>query len=140
NEENLDPDVIPGVLGVYAKAEDAKNFTKKFGGRFVGKDELVALGLRDLEGGVDLENEISINPRKLISQLSERVSKMGMQVLAGSEAKLGREGNNAIVTVNDKQVDTDKIIVAAGSWTRLLCAQLKYEARILPASGLAMIF
>ena len=140
NEENLNPDVIPGVLGVYAKAEDAKNFTKKFGGRFVGKEELVALGLKELEGGVDLENEISINPRKLIGQLSERVSKMGVQVLAGSEAKFRREGNNAVVLVDDKQMETDKVVVAAGSWTRPLCAQLNYEARILPASGLAMIF
>src|SRR5579862_5999303 len=33
--ENLDPDIVPGVLGLYAKAEDAKNFAEKFGGKFV---------------------------------------------------------------------------------------------------------
>jgi D-amino-acid dehydrogenase len=140
NVENLDPDVIPGVLGVYVRAEDAKSFTKKFGGRLMGKEELQALGLRQLDGGVDLENEISINPRKLINQLYERISKMGVEVIPGSEATLKREDSHAVVQVNGKTLETDKIVIAAGSWSRQLAVPLKYEARILPASGLAMIF
>jgi len=138
--EGLHPDVIPGVLGLYVKAEDAKNFTKKFGGRFVGKGEIESLGLKKLEGGVDLENEISINPRKLVTELYQRVLQMGVQIITGSEAKLLREGNRAVALINDKEIESDKIVVTAGSWTRQLCAPLKYKPQILPASGLAMIF
>ena len=138
--EGLNPDVIPGVLGLYGRAEDARNFTKKFGGRFVGKEEIQELGLKNLEGGVDLENEISINPRKLVSELYDRVSKMGVQVTIGSEATLRKEGNKGIALINDKVVDADKIVVTAGSWTRELCMPLGYRPQILPASGLAMIF
>ena len=140
NTENLDPDVIPGVLGVYVRAADAKSFTKKFGGRLMEKGEIQALGLKQLDGGVDLENEMSINPRKLINQLYELVSKMGVEVFAGSEAKLTRKDGHAIIQLNDKTLETDRIVITAGSWTRQLCSQLKYEAQILPASGLAMIF
>ena len=38
--ENLDPDIILGVLGLYAKAEHAKSFAEKFGGRFWEKARL----------------------------------------------------------------------------------------------------
>jgi glycine/D-amino acid oxidase-like deaminating enzyme len=140
NTENLDPDVIPGVLGLYARAEDAKSFTKKFGGRFVGKEEIDKLGLRKLSGGVDLENEISINPRKLIARLFERVSGMGVQMILGKEAKLERNAGRAIALVDGQKIESDKLVVTADSWTKQLCAQLKYDARILPASGLAIIF
>jgi len=141
--ENLDPDMIPGVLGLYAKAEDAKSFAERFGGRFVGKSEIDQLGLHGLDGGVDLGGEISINPRKLVAQLSERVSKMGVQMITGKEAGLERDPNSpsrAVALIDGQHVECDKIIVTAGSWTRPLCAKLHYDAKILPASGLAMIF
>jgi len=141
--ENLDPDMIPGVLGLYAKAEDAKSFAERFGGRFVGKSEIDQLGLHGLNGGVDLGGEISINPRKLVAQLSERVSKMGVQMITGKEAGLERDPNSssrAVALIDGQHVECDKIIVTAGSWTRPLCAKLHYDAKILPASGLAMIF
>ncbi len=138
--EGLNPDIIPGVLGLYRKAEDAKNFTLKFGGRFVGKAEIEELGLKKLNGGVDLENEISINPRKLVNELYECISKMGVDVVAGSEASLRREGSKGVALINDRKVEADKIIVTTGSWTRYLCRPLSYKPQILPASGLAMIF
>ena len=93
----------------------------------MGKEELHALGLKQLDGGVDFENEISINPRKLINRLYERISKMGVEVIAGSEATLKREDSHAIIQVNGKTLETDKIVIAAGSWTRQLAASLKYR-------------
>jgi len=141
--ENLDPDIVPGVLGLYAKAEDAKNFAEKFGGKFVGKNEIDQLGLQGLDGGVELAGEFSINPRKLVAQLSDRVSKMGVQMVKGKEARLEKDASSpgkAVALIDGQRVDCDKVVVTAGSWTRPLCSQLHYDAKILPASGLAMIF
>ncbi len=139
-EENLNPDIVPGVLGVYSRAEDAKNFAEKYGGRFVQKSEIDDLGLHALNGGVELPGEMSINPRKLMAQLYERVFKMGVEIVTGKEAKLQLNAGKASVLVDGRRLASDKIIVSAGSWTRPLCSQLHYDAKILPASGLAMIF
>ncbi|HYB02976.1 MAG TPA: FAD-binding oxidoreductase [Nitrososphaerales archaeon] len=139
-KENLNPDIVPGVLGLYAKAEDAKSFAEKYGGRFLGKKEIDDLGLMGLEGGVELPGEMSINPRKLVTLLYERVGEMGVEIVSGKEARLERENQRAVVSLEGKQVDFDKIVVTAGSWTRPLCAQLHFDAKILPASGFVMIF
>jgi glycine/D-amino acid oxidase-like deaminating enzyme len=139
-EENFSPDIVPGVLGLYARAEDAKNFAEKYGGKFVPKGEIDELGLRGLDGGVELPGEISINPRKLVAELYERISKLGVNIIRGKEAALERDGRKAVVAIDGKRLDSDRIVVTAGSWTRPLCAKLSYDAKILPASGLAMIF
>jgi D-amino-acid dehydrogenase len=139
-EENLNPDIVPGVLGLYANAEDARDFAEKYGGSFLGKKEIDDLGLKGLEGGVELPGEMSINPRKLVALLYERIGKMGVEIISGKEARLERQNQQAAVSLEGKQLDSDKIVITAGSWTRPLCAQLHYDAKILPASGLAMIF
>jgi len=139
-EESLNPDIVPGVVGLYSRAEDAKRFAEKYGGRFLPKREIDELGLQGLEGGVELAGELSINPRKLVGLLYERISKMGVEIITGKEAKLERDGRGATVVLDGKRLESDKILITAGSWTRPLCSQLHYDAKILPASGLAMIF
>jgi D-amino-acid dehydrogenase len=139
-EENLNPDIVPGVVGLYSRAEEAQSFAGKYGGKFLPKKEIEELGLHGLEGGVELAGELSINPRKLVGLLYERVSKMGVEILIGKEARLERDNLGAAVVIDGKRQESDRILITAGSWTRPLCSQLHYDAKILPARGLAMIF
>jgi D-amino-acid dehydrogenase len=138
-EEKIDPDIVPGVLGLYSQASDARDFAEKYGGKFIGKSEIDELGLKGLEGGVELPGEMSINPRKLVEELYQRISEMGVEIISGREARLESLGQMASLVV-DRKLEVDRIVVTAGSWTRPLFANLNFHAKILPASGLAMIF
>jgi len=141
-EENIDPDVKLGVLGLYKREDEAKKFAERFGAKFVAAAEIQRIGLKELEGGVDLESELAVNPPILVEQLKKKVLSMGVRLVAGREVELERASENSVrMRIESQETDSfDKIIISAGAWTAPLCQKLGYDPKILPASGLAMIF
>lgn len=140
-EEGINPDIRPGVLGVYRQGDEAKKFAEKFGGKFVDAEKIQQFGLKGLEGGVQLESELAINPPKLIEQLKKKLLGMGVKLIVGN-ACLDKLTNNSVRLLIDNQETNsfDKIIVSAGAWTAPLCQEIGYDPKVLPASGLVLIF
>jgi D-amino-acid dehydrogenase len=141
-EEAIDPDIIQGVLGVFRKLEDAKKFAKVYGLRFVEEQEVrETTGLRGMQGGVDLESELSINPGKLIERLRQRVAAMGVDLEYGKQVELKKIGQSrAQLSVDGRDCAFDIVVVCAGAWTSAICQKVGYDPKILPASGLALIY
>lgn len=154
----LDIDLIQGIVGLYSSTEHAREVAAQSGGRFLDTDEIARLGYKNLGGGAYAEHELSINPFKLFSALRKRVSSLGGRFVLGADAKLievgdaqqrpGRRGGAQprrieCVTLHQEEAErltADRYVIAAGAWTRELCASLGYDPLVLPARGLAMVF
>jgi glycine/D-amino acid oxidase-like deaminating enzyme len=102
------------------------------------------MGFQGFRGGIMFHEEVSVNPAKLYKSLWDTVITRGAAELAvGDDIRLvAQEGNSqqALVHVDGKKIDSDIVIITAGSWSRELCRQLRYDPPILPARGLVVIF
>ena len=140
-EESVDVDLIKGVVGLYIDANIAAKAARELSGQFIDGEEAHRLGFKGFGGGVLFEEELSVNPAKLFSQLREKLSKMGARILIGKEARLiGTPPRINSAVVDSEKLTGDVFVVAAGAWSRELCKPLGYDPPIIPARGLAMIF
>jgi len=141
NEESVDVDLKHGVVGLYENADLAKEAARKLNGRFVDAREAQELGFIGLRGGVELEEEFSVDPAKLFSELRRKLLALRTKIMLGKEAQL----NGALPKIDSVMVDgeslrADEYVLAAGVWTRGQCRSIGYDPPIIPARGLVMKF
>jgi D-amino-acid dehydrogenase len=140
-EESVQADLKEGMIALYADAEHATEAAHALKGRFVDEAEASELGFKGFGGGVLFEDELSINPAKLHSELRRRLTEMGARVVLGSNARLqGDKPRVRMAKVDDEELIGDQYVIAAGARTSELCRPLGYDPQIIPARGLAMIF
>jgi D-amino-acid dehydrogenase len=141
-EVGFRPDVIEGVAALHVNEVDARKTQTTQGGTLLDAASINRMGYRGFGGGVLFEEEVSINPSKLYNSLWDTVfAHDSAELIVGDDVKLdSKHGNNAQVSVDGKTISCDIIILTAGSWSRELCSQLRYDPQILPARGLVILF
>jgi len=140
-EEKADLDLKKGVLGLYKHAEMAKKDAQALKGQQLDREETLRQGFTGFEAGVLFGEELSVNPLKLFRELRRRLTKVGVKVALGKEAQLrGQRPRISSALIDSENVDADAFVIAAGAWSRELCAPLGYDPQIIPARGLAMTF
>ena len=141
-EVGFRPDVIDRIAAVYSKESDARKAQSSYGGKLLDQSSIDQMGFQGFRGGLMIEDELSVNPAKLYKSLWDTTITRGVaELLVGRDIKLAsRAGPRALLFVDGKQIDCDMVVVTAGSWTREICRQLGYDAPILPARGLAVVF
>jgi len=141
-EEGIDPNVIRGVVALYARADDARRAADAIGARFIDRDRAVELGFLGIEGGYEIEEEISLHPGRLCEALRRRLGEMGATLVASEGARLRSDGGRKVESVitEKEELHGDGFIATAGSWSRELCRPLGYDPMILPARGLVLLF
>lgn len=138
--EKIAADIVRGVLGLYRSRVDAEVFSKRFGGELLRSEEIANMGFRDLEGGVLLKSEYSVNPSKMFSEMRKKLLEMGVDFVLGKEARLDLRKPTPECLIDGSPIGSDLIIVAAGSWTRGLFSKERIQPQVLPARGLALVY
>jgi len=139
--ESPEVDIKRGILGLYRERRLAEKAANQFRGKFIDETGLNSLGFAEICGGVLFENEMALDPMKLIDYLTNKLSEMGVRILIGK----ARNFDGAIPTIrsvlcgNDRYA-ADTFVLAAGIWSRDLCERLGYRPPILPARGLTRIY
>ncbi len=139
-EESVDVDLSRGVIGLYKDADIARTAAEELDGKYLDEAETTRLGFQELDGGVLLEQELSVNPAKLIEELRRRLTEMGAGVISG-EARLNGEGPPIYsASVNGKRLSGDVFVIAAGARSGELCKPLGFDPHVIPARGLVITF
>ena len=139
--EAIEADVVEGVLSTYVNSQDAERYAKELGGKLLGEKETTEMGLRGFGGGVLLEKELSLNPAKLLPNMTKRLTEMGVRFESIGESKLVTEsGTVKAVEADGKRIEGDCFVVTAGAWCRNLLHPLGFDPKVLPARGMVMIF
>jgi D-amino-acid dehydrogenase len=139
-EESVDVDLTTGIVGLYKDADSARRAAEELGGKFLDERESSRLGFRGLTGGVLFEQELSVNPGKLVKELRRRLAEMGAKLVTG-EARL--HGANAAInsaSVNGEHVSGDVFVIAAGARSPDLCKPLGFDPHVIPARGIVITF
>jgi glycine/D-amino acid oxidase-like deaminating enzyme len=122
-------------------AQDAERYAKELGGRLLSEKETTDIGLRGFGGGVLLEKELSINPAKLIPNMTNRLAEMGVQFERSGQSRLITEnGTVKAVEADGKRLAGDSFVVTAGARCRDVLRPLGFDPMVLPARGMVMIF
>ena len=139
-ETGFRPDVVEGVAALYVEGADARAAQASQGGELLDETSISRMGYRGFHGGIMFEEELSINPAKLYRSLWDLVFSHGnAELIVGNDVRFVTEQNDSIY-VDGKKISSNVIILTAGSWSRELCQQLRYNPQILPARGLAILF
>ena len=139
--EKIDADVKKGVTALYSNAEEAKELSKKYHGKFIGEKTIKHLGYNELRGGIMFKDEISINPIKLFAGLRKKIIELGARMELGAEAKLYvHNGSVEYIQIGTKRIRADKYISTAGSWSNSLLKSAKVNPYIEPARGFSILF
>jgi len=138
--EGIEPDVIPGVVALYERFGEAERASRVMNGELLDESAVSRMGYTGVRGGVALRDELSINPRKLFTELRTRLTELGANTVLGKSATLSVTNKEVRVTSDGEVVEPGTVIMAAGAWCKELCKPLGYNPAVLPARGLAMIF
>lgn len=134
-EEKAKVDLVSEVLDLHTKIRGGGGP----GTGFVGPRELADLGYKGFEGGWLVE-ELSLHSGKLLAFLGSRIEEMGGRSLKGEARVKSGGGRISTATVGDRRVQADAHVVAAGSWSREVCAPLGYDPMVIPARGLVLFY
>ena len=142
NESNADLDMVKGVLALFIKSKDAEDMHKLVGGRLIDQKDIEEIGYKGFDGAVLIDNEIAINPAKLYRYLYEYISKQGIefQTVDDLRIRITSDKRIAIFTGKLDKITYDKLIIAAGSWSRDICRAIGYDPYILPARGIVRLY
>jgi D-amino-acid dehydrogenase len=141
NEVEMDIDKIAGINALFTEQAQIKEYVRRWGGQIIDQSQVYDLGYAGFAGGVRFSEELSIHPGKLFDALRKKLTEMGVQMILDKPAELKKENGSVKCIVSDLgEVRGDNYIIAAGAWTRKVCASLGYDPLILPARGLVMLF
>ena len=141
NEVQMDIDKIDGITALFAEDEQVKAYTRKWGGQIIDQSTVYDMGYTGFAGGVRFSEELSIHPGKLFDALRKKLNEMGVQMILDKPASLEKSNGSVKCMVKDiGEVTGDCYVIAAGAWTKKICAPLGYDPLILPARGLVMLF
>jgi D-amino-acid dehydrogenase len=140
-EESVNVDLHQGVVGLYKNAELARDAARQLNGRFIDGQGIREFGFTGLAGGVEFDEELSVDSTKLFRELRRKLSELGTKIILGKEANLkGTVPTIDFVTVGGESFRADAYVLATGAWARLLCKSIGYDPPIVPARGLAIKF
>jgi glycine/D-amino acid oxidase-like deaminating enzyme len=136
-KERAKVDLTAEVLELHSKLRSESS--PEPGARFLGPSELADVGYKGFEGGWLIE-EKSLHSRKLLDHLTSRIAEMGGRAVEG-DVRLKRSGSRiARAVVEGEGLVADAYVVAAGSWSREVCAPLRYDPMVIPARGLVLFY
>ena len=140
--ESVDADVVNGVLVVYNRHAEAEARAQKLGAPLVDSAKLEEWGYCGFEGATFHEDEIALNPRKLLQALEAKLRSMGATFLKSSkEARLMKEENASVsVRLDGERIPGENYIIAAGAWSRQVCKPLGYNIPLLSARGFVILY
>jgi D-amino-acid dehydrogenase len=141
-EEGIhDVDLQQGVLGLYAQESTARAAAEQLSAKFVGPSEIEAKGYVGFGGGVALEQELAINPRKLVGAVTQKLKNDGVVIVDCKQTETARgQGKIDYVFADGRRVNGDAFVVVSGAKCRDLLGPLNYDPRLLPARGMVMLF
>ncbi|MBP2234361.1 glycine/D-amino acid oxidase-like deaminating enzyme [Sinorhizobium kostiense] len=131
--------------GGEAAARDAA-FREKHG---VKLERLSAQEVRDLEphlaplyrGGIWFKDAYVIaSPERLARLLARAIVSRGGQFIAGVACDLRVEGMSAVIRANDKVLSADRVVIAAGAWSRELAAKVGDHVLLDTERGYHVLF
>lgn len=130
-------DLIEEVLELRSKARGGRDPQPE--GRLLSEREVSELGYKGFAEGW-LTRERSLHSGKLVDFLRRTVVENGARVASG-RVSLKRSGHGVShALVGARRVLADAYVVAAGSWSREVCAPLGYDPMVIPARGLALFY
>ncbi|MDG6929479.1 MAG: FAD-dependent oxidoreductase, partial [Nitrososphaerota archaeon] len=140
-EESVEADVADGVVAVYKDEGKARDAAAAHGCKFLSGPDLREMGYAGFGGGALFRKNMAVNPPKLFDALRKKLSETGVRFVTGEEADLEVErGRVGAVSTRSGRHAGDYYVIAGGSWTTSLCRKLRYNPRIIPARGLALLF
>ena len=139
--ESIDADVVKGVLIIYNRYADAEAHSKKLRVDLVDSNQLEKWGYVGFGGAAVHDDEIALNPGKLVPALRAKLQSMGATVRKIDNVRPVNEGNGLVsVEADGDKIQGDAYVIAAGSWSKQLCRFIGYDIPLLPARGFVMLF
>jgi D-amino-acid dehydrogenase len=140
-EVDMEIDKHDGITALFAQQEQAKSYAQKYNGEIIPESEVSDMGYTGFAGGVRFNEELSIHPGKLFVALRKKLTEMGVEMILDKPAVVKKDNGGIECTIADgSKVQADSYVIAAGAWTRKVCASLGYDPLILAARGLVMLF
>jgi len=139
-KEDIDVDLVRGVVAVFKDMKDAEELSRTAGGRVLDGKELSEMGYIGMGGGVYVEHEISINPLKLYRGLRRRVEELGGRIVVGDVLGVEEEGREPKVILGSGKRGCDGVVIAAGSRSGDLCRSISYDPHVFPARGIVALY
>jgi len=141
NEAEMQIDRVDGITALFADLSQIKEYAQKWGGQIIDQSQAYSMGYNGFAGGVRFAEEFSIHPGKLFDELRKKLSEMGVEMILDKPAELKKDSGSVKCHVTGiGEVAGDNYIIAAGAWTKKICAPLGYDPLIIPARGLVMLF
>lgn len=139
--ESIEADIARGVLYIFEDYRDAVVHAEKFRVEVIDSEYLEQWGYVGFGGAAVHEDELGINPGKLVEGLRAKLGEMGAKTLSVEAVHPTNEGNGRIsIHVNGEKEQADAYLISAGSWSKELCRCLHYDIPLLPARGFVMLF
>ena len=90
-------------------------------------------------GGIFATTDGHVDPRRMCQALAEHAQAAGVEIRAGVEAKLRREGPRVVgVETPDGPLDAEHTVLAAGAWSRTLARSIGVRLPIEPGKGYSL--
>jgi D-amino-acid dehydrogenase len=89
-------------------------------------------------GGVHLRDEIHVRPEQLLSALRSEVERLGGVLREGGARLVARDAHGWKVSTGTGTLSADKVIVAAGYWSRTLLSDLGVRVPLESAAGVSV--
>jgi glycine/D-amino acid oxidase-like deaminating enzyme len=89
---------------------------------------------KEVKGAVYCKEDMQINPYKTVMAFAELARRRGAEILTGTEAHRINVKNGKVKSVETSAgiIETEKVVVSAGAWSRLLVKDLGIDLPIYP--------
>ena len=90
----------------------------------------------DISGSVYFRQDARVDPEGLLRAMEAHVNELGVSIVEGAVSKLQKKGSSVVgVQVGDRILESDQLVIAAGSWTPQLTKGLGTKLLLQPAKG-----
>ena len=90
----------------------------------------------DISGSVYFRQDARVDPEGLLRAMEAHVKELGVSIVEGAVSKLQKKGASVVgVQVGDRILESDQLVIAAGSWTPQLTKGLGTKLFLQPAKG-----
>jgi len=89
-----------------------------------------------ISGSVYFRQDARVDPEGLLRAMESHVKGLGVDILEGAVSKLKKKGASVVgVQIGDRVLESDQLVIAAGSWTPQLTKGLGTKLLLQPAKG-----
>jgi D-amino-acid dehydrogenase len=98
--------------------------------------------LPNVTGGIYYPRDAHIDPFRFVTGLAEKVRELGVEILTGTEVLAFETRNERVVAIKTTRGDMDpqKVVLAAGSWSPAVGRALRLNIPIQAAKGYSVTF